>query len=134
MDGQNSGNHNRDAPGISHKACDGTLRVFVRGSVELQTVTAYVVRHQEIWAASTRILWDLRQFDPSGITSADILNIGHAFGEIMDLRAGGRSAILVSQELNLVVKVAMALHPLQESPVELRSFLDQADALAWLKS
>jgi hypothetical protein len=134
MDGQNSSNDKRDAAGISHMACNGTLRVSVSGSVELQTVTAYVIRHQEIWAAHAWILWDLRQFDPSGITSADILNIRHAFGEIMDLRAGGRSAILVSKELDLVVRVAMALQPQQDSPVELRSFLDEADALAWLES
>jgi hypothetical protein len=134
MDGQNSSDDKNDAASVSHRVCNGTLRVIVSGSARLQTITAYVTRHQEIWAAYARILWDLRPFDPSGITSTDILNIRHAFGEIMELRAGGRSAILVSKELNLVVKIAMALHPEQDSPVALRSFLNEADALAWLES
>ena len=134
MDGQNSSDDRTDAASITHKVCNGTLRVIVSGSVGLQTMTTYVTRHQETWVANARILWDLRQFDPSGITSADILNIRHAFGEIMEMRAGGRSALLVSKELDLVARVALALHPEQESPIEIQSFLAEADALAWLDS
>ena len=134
MDGQDSSGGPEDTPGITHRICNGTLLVIVSGSVSLQAITAYVTRHQEVWAAQKKVLWDLRQFDPSGVTSADILNIPHAFGEIIDMRAGGRSAVLVSKELNLVVKVAMALRQEGDFPLEIRSFLDEAEALSWLEA
>jgi hypothetical protein len=132
MDGQDSSGCPEAAASITHRICRGTLKVIVSGPVGLQDVTAYVTRHQEIWAAHDKVLWDLRQFNPSGVSSADILNIRHAFGEIIDMRAGGRSAVLVSKDLNLVVRVAMALREDRDFPLEMRSFLDEAEALSWL--
>ncbi len=133
MDGQNSSECGGNTAGISHEASEGTLRVTVTGSVSLQTVTAYVTRNQEEWAAHAKVLWDLRQFDPTGVTSQDILNIRHAFGEIIEMRAGGRSAVVVSKELDLVVRVAMALREHNVGHLEIRSFLEEADAQAWLR-
>ena len=132
MDCQKNAGGNGVTAGIKHQSQNGVLRVSVWGSVALSDVTAYVTRHQDEWAAHARVCWDLREFDPSGITSADILNIRHAFAEILDLRSGGRSAVIVSRELNLVTKVAMAMSENRQGPVDVRSFLDPSAALAWL--
>lgn len=132
MDSQNSGSNPRQATGLSHETENGILKVFVRGSVALSDVTAYVTRYQDIWTAHSRILWDLREFDPSALSSSDILNIQHAFGEILDLRTVGRSAVLISKELDLVVRVALALGDDQRQPIQLSSFLDESQALTWL--
>jgi len=132
MDRQKSSGGGGDAPGVTHEVRNDTLHVCVRGSVDLPAITAYATRHQDVWPSHAKILWDLRKFDPSGISSKDILNIPHAFAEIMNLRAGGRSAVLVSKELELVTRVAMALFENQPAQIELRSFLDEAVAKEWL--
>lgn len=132
MDRQKGSGGSGDAAGVTHEVHNDTLQVYVRGSVDLPTITAYATRHQDVWSSHSKILWDLRNFDPSGISSKDILNIQHAFAEIMNLRAGGRSAVLVNKELDLVARVAMALPENQNSPIELRSFLDEALAREWL--
>ena len=132
MESQNSGNTPKTT-GISHETENATLKVLLRGSVALSEVTAYVTRYQDVWIAHSKVLWDLRGFDPSGVSSNDILNIRHAFGEIMELRTGGRSAVLVSKELDLVARVALALGENHEGPVQLRSFLDETQALKWLE-
>lgn len=133
MDHQNNSGCNGETAGLSHEVQGGILRVSVRGSVGLQTATTYATRHQTVWSEHERILWDLRQFDPSGITSKDILNIQHAFAEIMTLRPGGRSAVLVGEELHVVVRVAMALREEQTTPLHIRAFLDEQEALSWLE-
>jgi len=129
MDGQDDSD---GTAGLKHEVLDGILWVSVWGSVGLQAVTAYATRHQKIWSEQDRVLWDLRRFDPSGITSKDVLNIQHAFAEIMDLRGGGRSAVLIGKELELVVRVTLVLQEGPDGPVQIRSFLDEAQALAWL--
>ncbi len=137
MGRQNSGGSNEKVAGLSHESENGTLTVFVRGSVSLATATAYATRHQQTWSAHDRILWDLRDFDPSGVTSSDILNIQHAFAEIMDLRTGGRSALLVGKELDQVARVALALYESkgekQAGPITVRSFQNAAQAVEWLE-
>lgn len=131
MDSQNeSGNGNGGH--ISHEVRDGILWVSVTGRVSLSTATTYATVHQDLWQGSTRILWDLRAFDPSGVSSQDILNIQHAFAEIAAGRAGGRSAVLVGKELDLVARVAITLSDRPDKPITVRSFLDSEDACRWL--
>ena len=132
MDRQKSSGGKGDAAGVTHEVRNDTLHVYVSGSVDLPTVTAYATRHQDVWSSHSKILWDLRKFDPSGVSSKDILNIPHAFAEVMSLRAGGRTAVLVNKEMELVARVAMAIYEDQNAPIELRSFLDEAAARDWL--
>ena len=117
---------------ISHEISDGLLRVNVAGVVELAAITAYVIRHQQIWTEHRRVLWDLRKTDPAAVTSQDLLNIRHAFAEIMSKRRGGRTAVVVSRDLDLVARLTIALSDDQESPVTIRSFLREKDAISWL--
>jgi len=131
MDRQNSSGNGK-AGKITHEVNNGVLRVILTGSVNLSAATAYATLHQSDWMENTRILWDLLLFDPSGVTSQDILNIQHAFAEIMSLRPGGRSAVLVNKELDLVARVTLALSDERESPIAVRSFLDEEEAILWL--
>ncbi len=133
MDSHDSCTSGNDG-GISHEVRGGILRVVLTGSVSLTAATAYATLHQELWSANPGILWDLRAFDPSGISSQDVLNIPHAFAEVMALRPGGRSAVVVGKELDLVARVAIALYDDQENPVTVRSFLEKSAACDWLKS
>ncbi len=132
MDRQNSGINPGSAYGVSHESDNDTLKVFVRGSVPLSEVTAHVTRFQDVWIAHSKILWDLREFDPSEVTSSDILNIQHAFAEIMALRAGSRSAVLIGKELDLVARITLALSENQDGSIQLRTFLDETQSLSWL--
>ena len=132
MDSQNdSGDGNGGH--IYHEMRDGILWVILTGRVSLSTATTYATVNQDLWQGSPRILWDLRAFDPSGVSSQDILNIQHAFAEIAAGRAGGRSAVLVGKALDLVARVAITLSDRPDKPVAVRSFLDEEDARRWLK-
>ena len=132
MDGHDSCRNGNDGR-ITHEVRSGILWVILTGSVSLPAVTAYATLHQDLWSENSKILWDLRAFDPSGISSQDILNIQHAFAEVMALRPGGRSAVVVGKELDLVARVALALWDDQGSPVNIRSFLDDESACSWLE-
>jgi hypothetical protein len=131
MDRQNN-TGSSDAGHMTHEVRSGTLWVTVTGSVGMAAATGYVTSHQEIWSAQSRIVWDLRAFDPSGVSSQDILNIPHAFAEIMELRAGGRTAVIVGKELDLVSRLAIALGEDRKRHISIRSFLDEQSAEAWL--
>lgn len=119
---------------ITHEVRDGILRVIAEGPAVLQTVTTYAVRHQDLWAAHQAILWDLRKLDPSRLSSQDVLNIDQAFAEVMTLKPGGQSAILINKELDLVARIAIALGERQGTPVRIRSFLKEKEAINWLQS
>ncbi|MEM8769868.1 MAG: hypothetical protein AAGE43_20720 [Pseudomonadota bacterium] len=129
MDSQTDGKE----PTISHEEQDGLLRVVVAGPATLAFVTAYATRFQDVWSRYQRILWDLRGADPTVLSSEDILNVNHAFGEIMDLRAGGRTALLISKDVELIAKIAIALCEGRDAPVTLRAFLDEPEALVWVQ-
>lgn len=119
---------------ITHEVRDGILRVCLEGLVGLSEATTYAVRHQELWSAHSAILWDLRKLDPSRMNSQDVLNVDQAFGEIMRERPGGRSAILINKELDLVTRIAIALGDQKDAKVTIRSFLKEKDAINWLQS
>ena len=124
--------HGKD-PKISHEEQHDLLRVSVAGPATLSFVTAYTTRFQDVWSRHPRILWDLRCADPTALSSDDILNINHAFGEIMDLRRGGRTALLIGKEVELIARIAIALCEGRDAPVTFRTFLDQEEALAWIR-
>lgn len=134
MDSQR-GNNTGDGDGtITHEVRDGILHVILEGSVVLQSATVYAVRHQDLWTTHQAILWDLRKLDPRRLNSQDVLNVDQAFAEVMTLRPGGQSAILINKELDLVARIAIALVDRQHTPVQIRSFLKEKEAIRWLQS
>ena len=134
MDRQKNSGNNDSGGTVSHELADGLLRVTVQGTVELSAITSHVIKHQNLWAENELVLWDLRKVDPIGISSQDILNIKHAFAETSILGRGGSSAILISSELDLVARIAVTLSDNMKSPVKIRSFLKEKEAVAWLKT
>ena len=120
-------------PKISHEERDGLLEVTVAGPATLSFVTAYVTRFQDVWTRFPRTLWDLRDADPTALTSEDILNINHAFAEVMDLHPGARTALLIRKDVELIAKIAIALCEGRDAPVALRAFLDAGEAEDWLR-
>ena len=119
---------------ISHESQEDLLFVTVEGLVEIPYLTRYVTSHQVVWKKYPGILWDLRDIDPSRITSDDVLNLHHSFAEIAHLRSGGRTALLVSTDLELIAKIAVALCETHHTPIELKTFLDENEAIGWLKA
>ena len=117
-----------------HETSDGLLRAKITGPVEIQNVTMYTTRYQDVWARHDRVLWDLSAVDPSAITSDDVLNLNHAFDEILKLREGGKTAVIVAKDLELVANVALGLCESNHPPVTFNVFLDEDEAVAWLKS
>lgn len=119
---------------ISHESSDGLLKVKVSGPVELQAVTMYTTRFQDVWTRHDRVLWDLSDVDPSAITSDDILNLNHAFDEILRLRAGGKTAVIVAKDLELIANVAIGLCDANSAPVTFSAFLEEDEAIVWLNA
>ncbi len=117
---------------IRHEIKGDVLRVSVCGPVTLQQLTTYVTRWQNEWVSQRRVLWNLTNTVASNITSQDILNVDQSFAEILARRSGGRTAILVGKDLELIARISIVLLQNRSVPVELEVFLSEDDALAWL--
>jgi hypothetical protein len=119
---------------ISHTSADGILTVKVKGRVPFDSLTKYVAQHREAWVQHPCILYDALELDLSGVTADDVLQLPESTRETIELRAGGRSAILVKKEFEVIAKYLVVGYESIDSPVELRTFLHEEDALAWLRA
>ena len=119
---------------ISHASADGILTVKLKGRVDLDLLTKYVAQHTEMWAQHPCILWDMLELDLSGVTADEVIKVPDSFRELTKLGAGGRSAVLVQKEFELIARFIVADYESQDSPIESRIFLHEEDALAWLRA
>ncbi len=118
---------------ISHTSADGILAVKVKGRVDLDLLTKYVAQHKEAWVQHACILWDMLELDLSGVTADEVIKVPDSFRELTKLGAGGRSAVLVQKEFELIARFIVADYESQDSPIESRIFLHEEEALAWLR-
>lgn len=119
---------------ISHWTADGILRVRVEGHTEVDSVVAYAHENRDTWVQHACILYDLTQLDPNALTSTAIKNLPESFDSIIKLRAGGRTALLVQNNLELLAKFVVAQSETTHGLVEHRAFCSEDDAVAWLQS
>ena len=118
---------------MRHEAGEDILRVTISGPLDLPRITSYLIQHQEDWSGKKAVLWDLRQADPTPLTSQDILNLDQAFAGIFEMRAGARTALLVGKELETIARISIALYEEREVPITFNSFCRESEAIAWLK-
>ena len=119
---------------ISHTSADGILTVKVKGRVPFDSLTKYVAQHREVWVQHPCILYDALGLDLSGVTTDEIIKLPESSREITKLRAGGRTAVLVQKEFELIAKFIVADFESQDSRPEFRIFLHEEDAVAWLRA
>ena len=124
---------NEEIP-ISHSSAGGTLTVRVTGRVAIDSLASYALKHQEIWAQHPCVLWDLRELDPRNITSEAVLRLPELFAKIYDLRAGGRTALLVNQDGEFLARIITAQTETNNAPIEHCAFCSKQDALDWLQA
>ena len=119
---------------ISLASADGILTVKLKGRVDLDLLAEYITQHREAWVQHPCILYDTLELDLSGVTADEILQLPESSRETIELRAGGRSAILVKKEFEVIAKYLVVGYESIDSPVELRTFLHEEDAVAWLRA
>ena len=119
---------------ISHASAKGILTVKFEGRVDLDSLTKYIAQHREAWIKHACILYDMLEVDLSVVTADYVVKLPDSFREINKLRAGGRTAGLVTKEFELIAKFVVADYETQDFPVEYRTFLDEEEALAWLRA
>ena len=74
------------------------------------------------------------EMDLSVVTADAVIKVPDSFREMTKLRAGGRSAVLVQKEFELIARFVVADFETQAAPVEFRTFLHGEEALAWLRA
>jgi len=119
---------------ITHSSAEGILTVRLEGRFDVDSMFVYVTENQSTWATHACILWDLRKFDARDLTGDSILKVPDKFAEILQRRAGGRTAILVNEDLALIAKFAVANNENCNSPVELGAFCSEKEAFVWLRA
>jgi len=118
---------------ITHSSAEGILTVRLEGRFDVESMFVYVTENQSTWAAHACILWDLREFDARDLTGDSILKVPDKFAEILQRRAGGRTAILVKEDLEVIANIAVGNNANRNSPVKLNAFCSEEEALAWLR-
>lgn len=100
----------------------------------MQSLARYAVRHQHLWPVHAGVIWDLRNLDPSAITTEDLLNIEHSFADVLAIRAdiGRRAALLIAPEMETLAGMALAYCIERRLPVDTAAFLDEPEARSWL--
>ncbi|MEM7468372.1 MAG: hypothetical protein AAF387_15995 [Pseudomonadota bacterium] len=79
-------------------------------------------------------MWDLREADISAIEVGEVKEILDYSMEYLKRREGGRSAILVSTDVNYGMgRVFDTFVELSSSPVENNVFRDYEEAMAWFE-
>lgn len=119
---------------ISHWSADGILRVRVEGHTDVDSIVAYAYEYTDAWVQHACILYDLTQLDPNALTSTAIKNLPESFASIVKLRAGGRTALLVQNNLELIAKFIVAQSETAHGLIEHRAFCSEDDAVSWLQA
>ena len=119
---------------ISHWSADGILRVRVEGHTDVESVVAYAYEYSDTWVQHACILYDFTQLDPNALTSTAIKNLPESFASIVKLRAGGRTALVVPNNLELIAKIIVAQSEATHGLVEHRAFCSEDDAVSWLQA
>lgn len=106
----------------------------MEGPVNIDSLVNYVRQHKDEWVQRACILYDFTLLDPEALTSAAIKNVPESFAEITELRAGGRTALLVPKDLELIAKFVAAQSETSHGRIEIRTFCSEVDATSWLRA
>ena len=119
---------------ITHCSAYGILVVLVEGSTNIVSLVNYAYQHRDVWVEHACIMYDLTLLDPEALTSAAIKNIPELFAKITEQRVGGRTALLVQKDLELIAKFVVAQSETAHGRIEIRTFCTKVDAISWLRA
>ena len=119
---------------ISHKIEDGILHVTVEGTAKLSDMAAYANAHIDLWAHSPRLIWDLRRMLFFDVSFKKVSTLFDGLVEVGSLRAGWRTALLFSQNEDLLGQFVVDLQSTRGGPVVTQLFTSMDEARSWLQS
>lgn len=119
---------------ITHCSAHGILLVQVEGSTDVDSLVNYAYQYKDVWVQHACVLYDFTLLDPKALTSAAIRDIPELFAEITELRAGGRTALLVQKDLELIGRFIAAQSETAHGRLEIRTFCSKVDAISWLRA
>ncbi|MEM8767807.1 MAG: hypothetical protein AAGE43_10210 [Pseudomonadota bacterium] len=119
---------------VSHKISDGVLIVRMHGRVSLNLLRNYVTEHVSEFAAHDRLIYDLRDWDVSALTTESLMNADNVFTEVHALRKQGRAALIIQQHMEELGRIFVAVYESKEVPVDIGLFSTDAEADQWVRS
>ncbi len=124
----------RNRSSITHCSANGILVVRVEGPADVDSLVNHAHQYQDVWVQHACILYDFTLLEPEALTSAAIRNIPESFDEITELRTGGRTALLVQKDLELIARFVAAQSETTHGRIEIRTFCSEVDAISWLQA
>ncbi len=121
-------------PKISHAIEDGILCLTVEGWVSIEDIADYAEINIDLWANSPRLLYDLRQMRFYDITNESLNTIFDVFFGVGSVRIGGRTAILLRGQEQLLGDVLVKKLQARKVPIDIQVFDSKDEALVWLQT
>ena len=119
---------------ISHKIEDGILHVSIEGTVKLSDIAAYANYHLDVWAHSPRMIWDVRRMRFYDVSIKRLRGLVNGLAEVGSLRAGWRTALVFSQNEDLLGQLVVDLAEARDGAVDVKLFASMDEARSWLQS
>jgi hypothetical protein len=120
---------------ITHESVGDILYVRVVGSPELSHFADHVYANLTTWQNHNRVLWDLRDFEFPAQAANGVREVGQAFSQILKIRKGGATALLVKDQNGLgLVRLLTSHLELTNAAVLMRGFVSLDQAENWLVS
>lgn len=121
-------------PKISHAIEDGILCLTVEGWVSIEDIADYAEINIDLWANSPRLLYDLRQMRFYDITNEGLNTVFDVFFGVGSVRIGGRTAILLRGQEQLLGDVLVKKLQARKVPIDIQVFDSKDEALVWLQT
>ena len=105
------------------------------GKMSADDHRAWIETYYEGVAVTSRILWDVREADFSGISREDILDHVNITKQLIaDARPGGKTAVVIDEDMLGfgLSRMRETYFEMEDVPVAMRTFTNLDDALEWL--
>lgn len=115
---------------------ESELTVFTAlGNISGQDVIRVIWDFYERGPVTRNVLWDLSHAELESVSSEDAVQITHVPRKFVELRTGGKTAILAPNDLAYGLSRAFqtSSQP-KEFPFELEVFRDKESAYTWLEA
>ncbi len=116
---------------ILHATDGDVLHVHLVGRASVSMFFRYAMNKQELWAEHDKVIYDLTQWDTTGVTPEVIQRLPERAKSVQDLCKPGRTALLVPDSMIMLARVIAALFDTTGAS-EVETFTDRQQALKWL--
>ncbi len=102
--------------------------------MSIEDIADYAEINIDLWANSPRLLYDLRQMRFYDITNEGLNTIFDVFFGVGSVRIGGRTAILLRGQEQLLGDVLVKKLQARKVPIDIQVFDSKDEALVWLQT